>query len=102
MRSLATQQILEEQYGRPRFLEAVSASTTTAKTAALTPGSRLLIQPTAACFLKVGDSTVTATTTGTVSLVANEKFYVCLTTADTHVAFITASGTATVNVFIME
>lgn len=102
MRDLATQQILEEQYGCPVFLESVSASTTTAKTGALTPGSRLLIQPTAACYLRAGSSTVTATTTETVYLAANEKFYLCLRSTDTHVAFITGTGSATVNVFLME
>ncbi len=106
MRGLATQQILEEQYGRPRHLQTIAAVTagTSFRSAAIAPGSRLLIQPSGAGNFKVGDSTVVASAADSVGLAAGEKFYVCLKTTDTHVAFVpTASnGLGGYNIFLME
>jgi len=103
MRDLATQQILEEQYGRPAFLQAVTltAAGSSYRSAAIPAGSRLLIQPSVATTMKVGDSTVTAAATECVGLIASEKFYTCLTMNDTHIAFF-PSGTGIVNIFLME
>lgn len=105
MRGLATQQILEEQYGRPTFLQQVTVTANTAaiKTSAITPGSRLLIQSTAAVSIKVGDSAVTITAPTVnqcLALVAAEKFYCCLGANDTHIALYSVPG-ATVNIFLM-
>ena len=102
MRDLATQQILEEQYGRPTFLTSVSLSIgTSVRSSAIPAGSRLLIQSSAACNFRIGDSTVTAAVTQCVALIAAEKFYTCLTMNDTNIAFF-AGTSGTVNIFLME
>lgn len=102
MRALATHQILEEQYGRPTFLTSVTLSIgASVRSSAIPPGSRLLIQSSAACSIKIGDSTVTAAATQCVGLLASEKFYTCLTMDDTNIAFF-ASGAGVVNIFLME
>lgn len=102
MRGLATQQILEEQYGRPTYLQTITKAAAGAQlSSAIVKASRLLIQPTVACTIKVGDSTAVADATTCVGLVAGEKFYCCLKTTDTHLSvFFSAAGS--VNVFLME
>jgi hypothetical protein len=110
MRKLATQQILEEQYGRPTFLGTIAAGTAAKSNADTTvpftiaPGSRLLIQVIGATgvFVKIGPTGTTATLAGCVSLSPSEKFYTCLTLNDSVVSALTATSTATVNVFLME
>lgn len=102
MRDLATHQILEEQYGRPTFLTSVTLSIgASVRSAALPPGARLLIQSSAACNFRIGDSAVVAAATQCVGLLASEKFYTCLTVNDTNIAFF-AAGAGTVNIFLME
>lgn len=102
MRDLATQQILEEQYGRPTFLTSVALSIgSSVRSSAIPAGSRLLIQSSAACNFRIGDSAVVAAATQCVGLLASEKFYTCLTMNDTNIAFFSASS-GTVNIFLME
>jgi len=103
MRNLATQQILEEQYGRPTFLTSVTlvSAGSSYRSSAIPPGSRLLIQSSVATNIKIGDSAVTAAATQCVGLVASEKFYTCLTMDDTNVAFF-PSGAGVANIFLME
>ena len=105
MRDLATHQILEEQYGCPRYLTAVAIPFGTAVLSSAIPsGSRLMIQPSAACNIKIGDSTVVAGATQSVGLLAGEKFYCCLKMTDTNVSIYNPAGSGTmgVNIFIME
>lgn len=105
MRNLATQQILEELYGRPRLLETVSLTQNGSKLSSAIPkGSRILIQSSGACTVVIGDSTATGVTAanGGLSLIATEKYYCCLKTTDTNVAFYTTAAGVTANIYVME
>lgn len=109
MRDLATHQFFEEANGRPRLLatQTLTSSSTSYTSAAIPAMSRLLVQCSAAVYLKVGDSTVSLSGTagyalGGVYLASNEKYYLCLKGTDTNLAFNSATSGAVVNIFIME
>ena len=95
--------ITEALNGSPVYMESISATSgsSTTNATAFNGGEVLLIQPTANVYVIAGTSTVTVTSSNGVLVEANEKFYLTLTSTQTHVAARTGSGSATVAIFKM-
>jgi len=83
----------------PATNASLSVTTSTGRAAATGNGTTLRIANVAAteCFIKLGDSTVTATTSD-FSMPANSVALLAASGAITYVAAITASGTATLRI----
>lgn len=98
---------LEAQYGRPRLLENINMSVTATsyRSAAIPPGTRLMVNCSNSTYLKVGDSTVSLTGTtmsnGGIYLLANDRFIFCTSSTATNLAFISNSAVYA-RIFIME
>lgn len=87
--------------GRPTYSQTVTATTTTRNSTAFVGGTLLLIQPDTACYVRVGDSSVEATTANGLRLEAQEKFKLTLGEADTHVAVLAVTGTSVAKFFTL-
>jgi enterochelin esterase-like enzyme len=102
-RALPTPILMAALNGSPSYQETISASTTSAKNStALAGGSVVLLQSDADFYLVPGTSSTTATEAAGVLVAADEKFFFILGSTQTHVAVITASGTASVKVFTLS
>lgn len=128
MRTGSIHQLFSEINGVPTYVETVtsngSAATSSGKANAAGTGSakglRLLVQPDAACYIKVGATTETGvdgaavptvTAANGLKLAADEKFFLCLTEDNfptqglvgmTKIQVISASGTANLKIFRLD
>lgn len=108
MRGLATQDIFEEQFGRPRLLQTISLPNGTAiRSNELPKLARIMVQASVGTvFMAIGGSTVvvgnTGWASGGVGLLQGERYIFCLNEGETHLSFIYGASGHTVNIFIME
>lgn len=93
--------ITEALNGSPGSRDQVIQSTGTSarNSTAYVGGEVLLVQPDGAGYLTTGTSTITAASTTGVYLDAREKFYLNLKSTETHIAWISSSGTTNLGIW---
>jgi len=105
-RGLGISQQFEQINGSPQYIgtiQSTGANVISNITSLIRPGDRLLLQPDAVGYFHGADSpstpTVTNSSTTGVKLASDEKAYICLRSEETHLQWISASGTTNLKVF---
>lgn len=115
MNPASVSQVLGELNGSPRYLGTLSV-TTSAQSSNFSnapqfgPGTQLMVQADAACYVLGGVSTPDITAANGVLLSAGQTFYIRLRApkpgralaGETHIQAITGTGTANLKVWMME
>lgn len=105
-RLLDQRQFVVTLNGSPTYvgtIQSTGTTTTTLSAGALTPGRTYLLQADAKAYFAPQTSSAGTVTTANGTLIgADGSFVVCLKNTQTHIAVISATGTANVKVFLLE
>lgn len=105
-RNLSPAQTTVRLNGSPAYVGTITSggtSSTTLSAGSLTPGCCYVLEADAKCYFAAQTSSAgTVTTANGKQIAADGDFYVWLKSDQTHIAVISASGTANVKVFKME